>query len=238
MEIRNATHCLQVEDANLFGSGFRNANLSACTYHNCDQSRSIYEDVTLRSSTFRNIDLSDVEIQDCNLSGMKIDGLLVADALDAYRRTLQKPVGSTGSAISEGLEIRPFMPDDETAVIALWNSVFGYTAPHNDPATVIRQKVAVDPDLLVVAMKSNQIAGTIMGGYDGHRGWIYSLAVDSQHQRKGIGSVLVRHIENSLAARGCLKVNLQIFASNADVVNFYEHLGYRVEARIGMGKLL
>jgi hypothetical protein len=234
MEIRNASHRLTVENADLSGSSFQDVKLAQGTYRNCDQSQSKFEDITLRGSTLHNVDLTGVEIHDCNLSGMKIDGVLIADALEAYRRTRPAPAATTDGSP----EIRPFRQKDEAAVIALWKSVFGYSAPHNDPATVIRQKLAVDPELFVVAVKSNEIAGTIIGGYDGHRGWIYSLAVDPRHRREGIGSSLVRHVERSLAARGCLKVNLQIFVSNAEVVRFYEGLGFRVEERISMGKLL
>ncbi len=77
-----------------------------------------------------------------------------------------------------------------------------------------------------------------MGGYDGHRGCVYSLAVDAQARRRGVGTALMRHVERELALRGCPKVNLQILASNSGTVEFYRKLGYAVEERISMGKLL
>ena len=80
--------------------------------------------------------------------------------------------------------------------------------------------------------------GTVMGGYDGHRGWIYSLAVDERERHRGIGTALVENIEESLKALGCLKVNLQVVGSNSIVVDFYEKLGFAVEDRISMGKRL
>ncbi len=79
---------------------------------------------------------------------------------------------------------------------------------------------------------------TVMGGYDGHRGWIYSLAVDDHKRHRGIGTALVEKIEQSLKALGCLKVNLQVVGSNSGVVDFYEKLGFSVEDRISMGKRL
>jgi ribosomal protein S18 acetylase RimI-like enzyme len=123
-------------------------------------------------------------------------------------------------------------------VIALWKSVFAYPAPHNDPATVIRDKLAVQRDLFFVALLDGALVGTVMGGYDGHRGWVYSLAVSPPARRRGVGTALVRHVERELAARGCPKVNLQVLTSNAGAVEFYRKLGYAVEERVSMGKLL
>ena len=80
--------------------------------------------------------------------------------------------------------------------------------------------------------------GTVLGGYDGHRGWVYSLAVDDHERQRGIGSALIDNIERKLKALGCLKVNLQVVASNSGVVEFYKRLGFSVEDRISMGKRL
>lgn len=77
-----------------------------------------------------------------------------------------------------------------------------------------------------------------MGGYDGHRGWIYAVAVSPDRQRGGVASALLRHLEAALERRGCLKVNLQVRATNAQVIAFYEALGYEVEERVSMGKRL
>jgi ribosomal protein S18 acetylase RimI-like enzyme len=136
------------------------------------------------------------------------------------------------------IQVRPFNEADQGAVIALWNQVLADAAPHNDPATAIRQKLAVDRELFFVATVGGFVAGTVMGGYDGHRGWVYAVAVQPQYQRRGIGTVLVRQLETALAERGCLKVNLQVRASNAEVISFYQKLGYAVEQRVSMGKRL
>jgi ribosomal protein S18 acetylase RimI-like enzyme len=92
--------------------------------------------------------------------------------------------------------------------------------------------------LFFVAVLESAVVGTVMGGYDGHRGWVYSLAVQPQLRRHGVGSALVRHLEQALAGRGCMKINLQVRTSNAGVVAFYEKLGYAVEPIISMGKRL
>jgi ribosomal protein S18 acetylase RimI-like enzyme len=142
--------------------------------------------------------------------------------------------------IEEGLlmDIRPFHESDEAEVITLWDNVFDYPAPHNDPATVIRHNLAVQRDLFIVARLDGLLVGTVMGGYDGHRGWVYSLAVCPEVRLRGIGRALMQHIERELADRGCPKVNLQVLASYAATVAFYEKLGYAVEERVSMGKLL
>src|SRR6516165_10590309 len=136
------------------------------------------------------------------------------------------------------MEIRVYADSDEQAVVALWNEVLPPNAPHNDPVTSIRMKLAVERDLFFVATVDGIVVGTVMGGYDGHRGWIYSVAVLPRHQRQGIGTALIRHLESALTALGCLKVNLQVRSTNAAVISFYERLGYAIEERVSMGKRL
>src|SRR5690242_17575793 len=107
-------------------------------------------------------------------------------------------------------------------VIALWQTVFAYETAHNHPALVIDKKLAVSDDLFFVAVADNTVIGTIMAGYDGHRGWIYSVAVSPSHRRRGIGSQLVSHAERELIAKGAVKINLQIMQGNEAVTAFYE----------------
>ena len=121
-------------------------------------------------------------------------------------------------------------------VVALWEQVFGYEAPHNRPSIAIDKKLAADDQLFFVALSENAVVGTVMAGYDGHRGWIYSVAVAPSHRRQGLGSRLVRHAERALAGKGCVKINLQILEANESVVSFYAKLGYIVEKRVSMGK--
>lgn len=122
--------------------------------------------------------------------------------------------------------------------MALWTEIFNYDELHSDPYISIERKTSHDPDLFMVAVVSGKLVGTVMGGYDGHRGWVYSLAVDDQERHRGIGSALIDNIEEALRTLGCLKVNLQVVASNSGVVEFYEKLGFSVEDRISMGKRL
>ncbi|MBN2533398.1 MAG: GNAT family acetyltransferase [Spirochaetales bacterium] len=125
-----------------------------------------------------------------------------------------------------------------TQVIELWKAVFGYKEARNDPGTSIDKKLAVHDDLFYLAGESNRIIGTIMAGYDGHRGWIYSLAVLPEKRKQQVGTILLKYIEEKLKNLGCLKINLQILKSNVAVKEFYEKNGYKVEERISMGKVL
>ena len=132
--------------------------------------------------------------------------------------------------------VRAYQNSDESAVTALWQDVLADAARHNEPALSIRNKLAVDRNLFYVAVLDEQVVGAVMGGYDGHRGWVYSLAVRPEFQRRGIATALMSHLEEELVKTGCLKINLQVRASNDAVVAFYETLGYRVEPRVSMGK--
>ncbi|MGY4495131.1 ribosomal protein S18 acetylase RimI-like enzyme [Pseudomonas sp. TE3610] len=123
------------------------------------------------------------------------------------------------------------------AVTTLWRDVFDYPTAHNRPELALARKLAVD-DLLFVAVADGAVVGTTMAGYDGHRGWLYSVAVHPAWQNRGLGAALVRHAEAALTALGCMKINLQITAGNDAVAGFYERLGYVVEPRISMGKVI
>ncbi|BDA74726.1 acetyltransferase [Calothrix sp. PCC 7716] len=136
------------------------------------------------------------------------------------------------------MNIRLFQESDTESVIALWKQVFSDKQPHNNPVLVINQKLARQPELFFVAEIDSVIAGTIMAGYDGHRGWLYTVAVNPQYRRRGIGTKLVQHAEKALTAMGCLKINLQVRANNAEVVEFYQKLGYLTDGNISMGKVV
>jgi ribosomal protein S18 acetylase RimI-like enzyme len=102
----------------------------------------------------------------------------------------------------------------------------------------IPAKLAIQPDRFLVALHRDKVVGSIMAGYDGHRGWLYTLAVLNAYRRSGIGSALVHEAEGRLRAIGCGKINLQVRTSNAAVIGFYERLGYATEERVSMGKRL
>ena len=133
------------------------------------------------------------------------------------------------------MHIRPCTDDDRAGVIALWERVFPDDPPHNAPPRMLDAKLAANDGLLFVAVDADTVFGTAMAGYDGHRGWLYAVAVSPGHRRRGIGTALVRHVVATLRSMGCIKVNLQVRATNTAVVGFYESLGFEVEERVSMG---
>jgi MOSC domain-containing protein YiiM/GNAT superfamily N-acetyltransferase len=134
-------------------------------------------------------------------------------------------------------EITPYQNNiHRVQVVQLWRDMLGYQSGHNAPERVIERKLAVRDGLFFVALDAGAVIGTVLAGYDGHRGWLYSVAVHPAHQHKGVGSALVRHAELALTARGCMKINLQIVEGNEGVTAFYARLGYAVEKRVSMGR--
>jgi len=132
------------------------------------------------------------------------------------------------------MEIRRFRETDRAHVVALWRRAFPNDPPRNEPNRMIDAKLAVD-DLLFVAAEAAGVIGAAIAGCDGHRGWLYAVAVDEPWRRKRVGSSLVRHAVNVLRGLGCPKINLQVRTANAAVVAFYESLGFEAEDRISMG---
>ena len=110
--------------------------------------------------------------------------------------------------------------------------------PQNDPVEDIQRKLVFQPDLFFVALVEGKVIGSIMVGYEGHRGWLNYLAVLPEHQRRGYGRKLVEKGVDELKKLGCLKVNLQVRRSNVSVVEFYEHLGFKDDDVVGLGKRL
>jgi ribosomal protein S18 acetylase RimI-like enzyme len=134
-------------------------------------------------------------------------------------------------------EIRPYSPQDESAVITLWQKC-NLTRPWNNPERDIERKLKVNPELFLVGAIDNRVIATVMGGYEGHRGWVNYLAVDPEHQRNGIGRRMMAAIEGKLLAMGCPKINLQVRTGNQSALSFYERIGYKTDDVVSMGKRL
>jgi ribosomal protein S18 acetylase RimI-like enzyme len=134
--------------------------------------------------------------------------------------------------------VRIFRDHDEPAVVALWRAVFQSGPPRNDPRAIIAHKRRVQAELFLVGEVDGGVVATVLAGYDGHRGWVYHVAVAPGVRRRGYGRAMMAAAEERLRALGCAKLNLQINRSNAEVVAFYESLAYTVEDRVSMGKPL
>jgi ribosomal protein S18 acetylase RimI-like enzyme len=135
------------------------------------------------------------------------------------------------------VDIRIFEPRDERQVVELWRAC-NLTIPANDPHKDIALKLAWQPNLFFVAAIDAKVIGTVMVGYDGHRGWINYLAVAPEHRRHGVGKALMDRAEMEMKRIGCPKINLQVRTTNTQVIEFYKAIGFDVEERVSMGKRL
>jgi ribosomal protein S18 acetylase RimI-like enzyme len=135
------------------------------------------------------------------------------------------------------LEIREYIETDEQQVIDLWIKCH-LVVSSNNPKRDIQRKLKVSRDLFLVGILHNKIIATVMGGYEGHRGWINYLAVDPGHQGKGYGRLIMEAVERRIQSKGCPKINLQVRATNKTVIQFYQSLGYTDDHVIGLGKRL
>jgi len=135
------------------------------------------------------------------------------------------------------LLIRPFQEGDEEALVSLWN-MCKLTVPWNNPYKDIARKLKVQAELFLVGYMEDKLIASVMGGYDGHRGWINYLAVHPDFQARGYGKQLMDNVETRLRKLGCPKINLQIREGNNKVLSYYQKLGFVEEKRISMGKRL
>ena len=161
------------------------------------------------------------------------ENLVVRPGYNPFQKKEKNPMTDRNAEF----KIRPSQASDEFAVIDLWHRC-NLVVPQNDPQKDIEMKRKVQADLFFVGTVSNRIVATVMAGYDGHRGWIYYLAVDPDYQRKQIGRRLMAKAESALQKRGCPKINLQVRTSNQAVISFYKRLGFSNDDVIGLGKRL
>ena len=125
----------------------------------------------------------------------------------------------------------------QEAVVDLWKRC-SLVVPQNDPAEDIRKKLDFQPELFFVALFNDRVIGSIMVGYEGHRGWLNYLAVLPDFQRSGYARRLVEKAIAELRKLSCLKVNLQVRRSNISAVEFYKHLGFEEDDVVSLGKRL
>ncbi|QNE45793.1 GNAT family acetyltransferase [Glaciihabitans sp. INWT7] len=124
------------------------------------------------------------------------------------------------------MEIRDVTSADIPAAVILWSRV-GLTRPWNPPETDLQRALDGPTSTVLGAFDGERgLVGTAMVGHDGHRGWIYYLAVDSGHRSTGLGRQLMAAAETWLRAEGAVKVQLMIRSGNDAVLGFYDHLGY------------
>ena len=135
------------------------------------------------------------------------------------------------------MDIRAFKEGDRHAVIELWRAC-ELTRSWNDPNKDIDRKLQFQPELFFVDLSGSELIASAMAGYDGHRGSVFYLAVQPQHQGKGYGEKLMAHIELTLQSLGCPKLNIVVRSSNEKVIGFYSRLAYLQDDVVSVGKRL
>ncbi len=133
--------------------------------------------------------------------------------------------------------IRPYRADDFGQVARLWQTC-GLTRPWNDPAQDIALCLQTASSALLVGVCAERLVASLMTGSEGHRGWLYYLAIDPAFRRRGFARALVRHAEEWLVRQGVRKVELMIREQNSAVRDFYVRIGYEVEPRLLMSRWL
>ncbi|KHL26023.1 acetyltransferase [Croceibacterium mercuriale] len=120
--------------------------------------------------------------------------------------------------------IRPALPADAATVIALWHAC-ELTRPWNDPAADFARAIAGPTSTVLLLEHGGAAVGTVMAGYDGHRGWLYYIGVLPAYQRRGHARALVDAACQALAAQGCPKVELMVRHGNPAAA-LYARLGW------------
>jgi ribosomal protein S18 acetylase RimI-like enzyme len=139
--------------------------------------------------------------------------------------------------MTKDFDIRIIADADIPQVVALWHAA-GITRPWNDPLVDIAFARRGPHSTILLACVGDKIAGTVMVGEDGHRGWVYYVAADPVQQGSGIGRAVMAAAEDWLAKRGVWKVQLLVRGDNAAVHAFYTHLGYKLVDTVTFQKLI
>jgi ribosomal protein S18 acetylase RimI-like enzyme len=135
------------------------------------------------------------------------------------------------------LQIRSYRPADEDAIVELWLAC-KLVGSQNNPHKDIARKLRVNPEWFLVGEVDGKIVATCMVGYEGHRGWINYLAVAPEYQKRGVARQIMEEAERLLRQAGCPKINLQVRAANAQVIEFYKSIGFKIDDVVSMGKRL
>ena len=129
------------------------------------------------------------------------------------------------------------LASDEAATVALWQAA-GLTRPWNDSAADFRLALANPTSTVLLACEGDALAGSVMVGFDGHRGWVYYLATDPAWRGRGVGLTLMAAAEDWLRARDCPKIQLMVRGDNLAAKGFYAAIGYEVQDVVTIGKRL
>jgi ribosomal protein S18 acetylase RimI-like enzyme len=138
---------------------------------------------------------------------------------------------------TDSFHIDIYRPDDQAQMLDLWRQC-GLIVPWNNPLADIERKLSDSPELFFCGKIDSNLVASCMAGYDGHRGWIYYLAVQPSQQRSGLAARMVEHAETTLLELGCPKIDLMVRDSNTEVRAFYQAIGYQLDPVCVLSKRL
>ncbi len=135
------------------------------------------------------------------------------------------------------VEIRDLAPHEADRAVALWTQC-GLTRPWNDPHADLDRALDAPTSTVLAAVEDQDLVGTAMVGHDGHRGWVYYLAVAPGQRRNGVGRHLMGASEAWLRDQGAPKIQLMVRQGNDAVLEFYAALGYTDQETVTLGRFL
>ncbi|MGY4319045.1 ribosomal protein S18 acetylase RimI-like enzyme [Bradyrhizobium sp. JR3.5] len=141
------------------------------------------------------------------------------------------------TTMPSSLAVAEITDADVAAVVALWQAC-GLTRPWNDPAADIALARRGPSSAVLVGRNAGAIVATAMVGHDGHRGWVYYVAVDPNLQGKGLGRTIMAAAEDWLRNAGVPKLQLLVRRENAKAGAFYQSLGYEESTSVMLAKWL
>ena len=128
-------------------------------------------------------------------------------------------------------------PDEIPGAIAIWEEA-GLLRPWNDPAADAAFALKSADATILAGRDDDRIIVTAMVGHDGHRGWVYYLAVRPRFQRQGFASKVMRAAEQWCFERGVPKLQLMVRSENVETTRFYAALGYEKSDVVVLAKWL
>jgi ribosomal protein S18 acetylase RimI-like enzyme len=135
------------------------------------------------------------------------------------------------------MNIRPMAKSDQAGVIRLWQDC-GLIRPWNDPARDLRTAMRTSDAAVLVGEDAGTIVASVMAGFDGHRGWIYYLAVAQDRRQEGLGRAMFETAQAWLKARGAPKIQLMVRETNEEAIGFYKAMGLEVQPVVTLGRFL
>lgn len=133
--------------------------------------------------------------------------------------------------LGSNIIIREMQNEDILTVQSLWISV-GFEKCYSDQFDEVKRMITRNPELCLVLIKEQNIIGAVMGGFDGRRGWIHHLAIHPEHQKQGMGNLLMTELTNRFDRMGVVKLKLEILESNSSVINFYKSIGWNLRSEL------